>query len=82
MPQKSLNDTSLNNIQSSWLKAKVIEFGTKMSIIYFSKQKRVNPDAKCISDYLNEHLINEGQSKTKINRNGNENPWVVVVSSV
>ena len=50
---KEFTTKELNDIQSSWLKQKILYYGTKMATIYFKKQSRINPDARRIIEYLN-----------------------------
>ena len=42
----------LNSIQSSWLKQKILYFGTALAKVYFKGQAKVNPDARKIAKYL------------------------------
>ena len=50
MPE--LTAQELTDIQTSWLRNKILDYGTRMSIIYFKSKSKVNPDAKKIAKYL------------------------------
>ena len=54
---KEITTQELNSIQASWLKQKILYYGTKCAKVYFKIQSKINPDARQIVKYLNTFII-------------------------